>query len=52
MMNENDLLLRAREERDQIFERYDKGRDNIIESWEESVFDIYKQADRYGIIYE
>lgn len=47
-MNENDLLLRAKEERDEIFERYDKGRDsnNFINSWEESKFEVYHRADR------
>lgn len=47
-MNENELLERAKEEREQIFERYDRGRqnDNIIESWEDPAFDIYHRADR------
>lgn len=47
-MNENDLLLRAKEERDEIFERYDKGRDsnNIIDSLDETKFENYQRADR------
>lgn len=47
-MNENDLLLRAKEERDEIFERYDKGRDgdSLINSWEETKFEVYHRADR------
>lgn len=45
-MNENDLLLRAKVERDEIFERYDKGRKNLINSWEDTTFDVYHRADR------
>lgn len=45
MMNEDDLLLRAKEERDEIFARYDNGRENAdsINDWEE--IEIYGQAD-------
>ncbi|XP_031616395.1 USP6 N-terminal-like protein isoform X2 [Contarinia nasturtii] len=51
-MNENELLLRAKEERDEIFDRYDKGRDssNYINSWEDTKFEVYHRADRYGFI--
>lgn len=47
-MNETDLLVRAKEERDEIFERYDRGResDNCINSWEETKFEVYHRADR------
>lgn len=47
-MNEEELLLRAREEREEIFERYEKGRqnNNLINSWEDSTFEIYHRADR------
>lgn len=47
-MNENELLLRAKEERDEIFERYDKGREgnSLINSWEETKFEVYHRADR------
>lgn len=46
-MNENELLLRAKEEREEIFERYDKGHDgNSIDSWEETKFEVYHRADR------
>ncbi|XP_055313838.1 USP6 N-terminal-like protein isoform X2 [Sitodiplosis mosellana] len=51
-MNENELLLRAKEERDEIFERYDKGREDnsLINLWEETKFEVYHRADRYGFI--
>lgn len=41
-MNENDLLLRAKVERDEIFDRYDKG------FLEDTAFDVYQRADRYA----
>lgn len=47
-MDEHELILRAKEERDQIFERYDKGRqsDNIINEWEDGPYKKYQLADR------
>lgn len=47
-MDEAELLSRAKEERNQIFERYDKGRqsDNLINSWEDTSFEVYHRADR------
>lgn len=46
-MNDNDLLQRAKVERDEIFERYDKGRNNVIHSWEDNTFEVYHRTDRY-----
>lgn len=48
-MNESDLLVRAKEERDEIFARYDRGRENanLINKWEESSFEVYNRADRF-----
>lgn len=47
-MDENDLLLRAKEERDEIFARYDRGRENadLINDWEEGSYEIFNQLDR------
>lgn len=47
-MNENELLIRAKEERDEIFERYDRGRESAsgINSWEDTSFEVYHRADR------
>lgn len=45
-MDEEVLLLRAKEERDKIFERYDKGRDNTIEPWEDPGFEVYHRTDK------
>lgn len=48
MMNESDLLLRAKEEREEIFARYDRGRENAdsINKWEEVSFELYNRPDR------
>lgn len=47
-MNTEHLLRRAQEERQKIFERYDKGRskDNPIDPWEDPGFEIYHQTDK------
>lgn len=53
-MNENDLLIRAKEERDEIFERYDRGRENVnlINKWEEISFEVYNRADRLEFYFD
>lgn len=47
-MDEDDLLLRAKDERDEIFARYDRGREHadLINKWEEPSFEMYNRADR------
>lgn len=47
-MKDDELLERAKAEREKIFERYDKGRapDNTIEEWEDADFPLYYQTDR------
>ncbi|XP_052865758.1 USP6 N-terminal-like protein [Anopheles cruzii] len=46
------LVKRANAERDEIFERYDRGRENPnIDSWEDPLFEVYTQADRYGFLH-
>ncbi|XP_052899449.1 USP6 N-terminal-like protein isoform X2 [Anopheles moucheti] len=53
-MTDEELLLleRANAERDEIFLRYDQGRkcDNI-DAWEDPLFEVYTQADRYGFLH-
>ncbi|XP_049530883.1 USP6 N-terminal-like protein isoform X1 [Anopheles darlingi] len=53
MTDEESILLeRANAERDEIFQRYDRGRDNSnIDSWEDPLFEVYTQADRYGFLH-
>lgn len=47
-MDEEILLIRAKEEREQIFERYAKGRqtDNSIEPWEDPSLEFYHRTDK------
>lgn len=48
-MNEEALLLRAAEERERIFQRYERGRDNLvgqIDPWEDPEFEDYHKTDR------
>lgn len=54
-MNEEALLLRASEERERIFQRYERGRDNLvgqIDPWEDPEFEDYHKTDRYGFIHD
>lgn len=48
MDSEELLLYRAKVERENIFERYDKGRDDEsnIDSWEDASFEIYQRIDK------
>lgn len=51
-MDEAELLLcRANVEREKLFERYDKGREDEsnIDSWEDASFEIYQRTDKYDI---
>ena len=49
-MNEGDLLKRSAEERERIFKRYERGREEgaEIDPWEDPGFEVYHATDRYG----
>ncbi|XP_050683440.1 USP6 N-terminal-like protein isoform X2 [Leptidea sinapis] len=54
-MNEEALLVRAAEERERIFQRYERGRENLvgqIDPWEDPEFEDYHKTDRYGFIHD
>ncbi|CAG9781898.1 unnamed protein product [Diatraea saccharalis] len=54
-MNEEALLARASEERERIFQRYERGRENLagqIDPWEDPEFEEYHKTDRYGFIHD
>uniref|UniRef100_A0A182JNQ2 Rab-GAP TBC domain-containing protein n=1 Tax=Anopheles christyi TaxID=43041 RepID=A0A182JNQ2_9DIPT len=53
-MDEEALVARAKEEREKIFQRYDKGREPgaEIDPWEDPQFEVYHQTDRYGFIHD
>lgn len=53
-MNEEALLARASEERERIFQRYERGRENLvgqIDPWEDPEFEEYHKTDRYVTAY-
>lgn len=51
-MTEDELLIKAAEERLAIVSKYDRGREAgaQIDSWEDPTFEIYHVTDRYGFI--
>lgn len=53
-MNEEDLLKRSVEEREKIFMRYERGREDgaEIDPWEDPGFEVYHATDRYGFIHD
>lgn len=54
IMDEEALLMRANEEREKLFQRYDRGREQgaEIDPWEDPGFEVYHQTDRYGFIHD
>jgi len=53
-MTEEELLIKAAEERLSIVNKYDRGRENAeqIDPWEDPAFEIYHVTDRYGFIHD
>jgi len=53
-LTEEEQLNRTREERMQIVERYDLGREEgaVIDDWEDPKFEIYHSQDRFGFIHD
>lgn len=53
-MNDEELLQRSAEEREKIFKRYEKGREEgaEIDPWEDPSFEVYHATDRYGFIHD
>lgn len=53
-LSEEELLIRAREERATIVGRYNLGREEgaVIDPWEDPEFEIYHSTDRYGFIHD
>ncbi|XP_017839200.1 USP6 N-terminal-like protein isoform X1 [Drosophila busckii] len=48
------LLKRAEDEREDIFRRYQMGLDpkNVVDSWENPTFEIYHITDKYGFMHD
>ncbi|KAH8356701.1 hypothetical protein KR200_004680 [Drosophila serrata] len=48
------LIKRAEDEREEIFRRYELGLDpsNVVDSWENPTFEIYHITDKYGFMHD
>ncbi|EDW47794.1 USP6 N-terminal-like protein isoform X2 [Drosophila sechellia] len=48
------LVKRAEDEREDIFRRYELGLDpsNVVDSWENPTFEIYHRTDKYGFLHD
>lgn len=53
-MDEAAMVARANEEREKLFQRYDRGREAgaDIDPWEDPAYEVYHQTDRYGFIHD
>lgn len=53
-MDEAAMVARANEEREKLYQRYDRGREvgADIDPWEDPAFEVYHQTDRYGFIHD
>lgn len=53
-MDDEALLARAKDEREKLFERYEKGREKGAEiyPWEDPVLEYIPKVDRYGFIHD
>ncbi|XP_014767907.1 USP6 N-terminal-like protein isoform X1 [Octopus bimaculoides] len=53
-LSDYEELQRAAKEREEIWQKYDKGREEgaEIEPWEDPEFSVYHVTDRYGFIHE
>lgn len=53
-MDEAAMVARANEEREKLYQRYDRGREvgADIDPWEDPGFEVYHQTDRYGFIHD
>ncbi|XP_037051277.1 uncharacterized protein LOC119085120 [Bradysia coprophila] len=51
-MDEVAMIQRANEEREKLFKRYDDGREQHIDPWEDPGFELYHQTDRYGFMHD
>ena len=50
--SESEIRERCREERRQIVNKYDRGREdgNQIDDWEDPKYEMFHMQDRYGFI--
>ncbi|XP_071358350.1 USP6 N-terminal-like protein isoform X2 [Trachinotus anak] len=49
---EQDAAVKLDQERAEIVAKYDKGKEAIVEPWEDTNFHLYKVIDRFGFVHE
>ncbi|XP_015242270.1 PREDICTED: USP6 N-terminal-like protein isoform X2 [Cyprinodon variegatus] len=49
---EQDAAVRLDQERADIVAKYDKGKEAVVEPWEDTNFHLYKVIDRFGFVHE
>nr|XP_020468967.1 USP6 N-terminal-like protein isoform X2 [Monopterus albus] len=49
---EPDAAVKLDQERAEIVAKYDKGKEAIVEPWEDTNFHLYKVIDRFGFVHE
>ncbi|CAG5927314.1 USP6 N-terminal-like protein isoform 2-T3 [Menidia menidia] len=49
---EQDAAVKLDQERADIVAKYDKGKEAIVEPWEDTNFHLYKVVDRFGFVHE
>ncbi|XP_017267111.1 USP6 N-terminal-like protein isoform X2 [Kryptolebias marmoratus] len=49
---EQDAALKLDQERADIVAKYDKGKEAVVEPWEDTNFHLYKVVDRFGFVHE
>ncbi|KAM3859271.1 USP6 N-terminal-like protein [Diretmus argenteus] len=50
--SDTDAAVKLEQERAEIVSKYDKGKDAIVEPWEDTDFHLYKVIDRFGFRHE
>ncbi|XP_055367173.1 USP6 N-terminal-like protein isoform X2 [Betta splendens] len=49
---EQDAAVKLDQERAEIVSKYDKGKEAVVEPWEDTNFRLYKVIDRFGFVHE
>ncbi|KAK5849068.1 hypothetical protein PBY51_008740 [Eleginops maclovinus] len=50
--SDQDAAVKLDQERAEIVAKYDKGKEAIVEPWEDTNFHLYKVIDRFGFVHE
>ncbi|RVE56494.1 hypothetical protein OJAV_G00221990 [Oryzias javanicus] len=50
--SEQDAALKLDQERAEIVAKYDKGKEAVVEPWEDTNYNLYKVIDRFGFVHQ